>query len=133
MGILNPWMALKAMLDDVRSQRVLYKEGTQMNKEKSENAVAIREHLSLLGFKVKDRVTGFEGVVTSVGFDLFGCIQAIVNPGMGGDGKLGDSQWFDVNRLEKTASQVMNPPNFDYGPIAEGRHGPAEKPAFFKV
>lgn len=62
--------------------------------------VNIRKHLELLGLKVKDRVTGHEGVVTSIGFDLYGCIQAIVNPGADKEGKLRDSNWFDVNRLE---------------------------------
>jgi len=43
--------------------------------------VAIQKHLDLLGHKVTDRVSGFTGVVTSIGFDLYGCIQAVVTPG----------------------------------------------------
>jgi hypothetical protein len=90
----------------------------------------IEKHIKLLGFKVQDRVTGFKGVVTSVSFDLFGCIQAVVNPGLGKDGKTQDSVWFDVNRLEvKSKEPVMSVPDFDFGPIAEGLKGPAEKPA----
>ena len=59
----------------------------------------IKKHLELLGLRVEDKVTGLRGVVASVGFDLYGCVQAIVNPGLGKDKKLQDCQWFDVNRL----------------------------------
>ena len=34
-------------------------------------------HLELLGQKVEDKVTGFRGVVTTISFDLYGCIQAV--------------------------------------------------------
>lgn len=90
----------------------------------------VAKHLSYLGKKVKCRVTGFEGVVTSVSFDLYGCIQVVVNPGADKDGKMIDSMWFDINRLEIQSEQpVMQVPNFDFGPVAEGRNGPSEKPA----
>ncbi len=93
-----------------------------------------KKHLELLGMKVKDRVTGFEGVVASVSFDLYGCIQAIVNPGLGADGKLQDSQWFDVNRLLVTSeAPVMERPNFDFGRQADGNQGAAEKPMSCKA
>jgi hypothetical protein len=93
----------------------------------------IKKHLNLLGLKVKDKVTGFTGIVTSVSFDLYGCIQAIVNPGMDEDGKQKDSHYFDINRLEvKSNKPVMNVPNFDHGAIANGEKGPAEKPRFIK-
>lgn len=92
--------------------------------------IHVKKHLELLGFTVKDVVTGFHGVVASVSFDLYGCVQALVNPGMGKDGKLGEQQWFDVARLVKlSGSPVMPPPDFEHGPVAEGRRGPAEKPA----
>lgn len=54
----------------------------------------------LNGRKVKDRITGFSGVVTGVVFYLTGCHQALVCPGMDKDGKLQDSNWFDIQRLE---------------------------------
>jgi len=41
---------------------------------------AVERHVSQLGLKVKDRVTGFEGVVSTMSFDLYGCIQAAVTP-----------------------------------------------------
>ncbi len=89
----------------------------------------IRSHLSLLGHRVRDSVTRAEGIVTSISFDLFGCVQAIVNPGLDKDGKQKDSHWFDVNRLEVISKKpVMPVPDFINGAIAEGLKGPAEKP-----
>jgi hypothetical protein len=94
----------------------------------------IKKHLDLLGMKVEDRVTGFSGVVASICFDLYGCIQAAVNPGIDKDGKPKDSHWFDVNRLKVTSDEpVMNRPNFDYGPQADGDQGCAERPMACKV
>lgn len=89
----------------------------------------IQKHLELLGLKVEDRVTGYKGVVTTISFDLYGCIQAVVNPATIKDGKTVESQWFDVNRLKVlSAKPVMERPNFVFGPQAEGKQGPAEKP-----
>lgn len=92
--------------------------------------VNIKKHLSLLGLQVKDRVTGFKGIVTSVSFDLYGCVQAIVNPGgLGKDGKLAEQAWFDIARLKVIDDKpVMEVPDFEYGPVAEGKKGAAEKP-----
>ena len=95
----------------------------------------VEKHINaLLGFKVKDRVTGLSGVVVSIGFDLYGCIQAIVNPGLDKDGKPQDTYWFDINRLEVISpDRVMPLPNFSFGLIAEGSKGPSEKPRANKV
>ncbi len=94
----------------------------------------VQKHLSLLGMPCQDRVTGMEGVITSVSFDLYGCIQAIVHPGMDKEGSLKDTLWFDIARLEITAENpVMNIPDFECGYVAEGKKGPAEKPTMVKV
>ena len=99
----------------------------------SEN-INIKEHLELLGKQVQDKVTGLKGVVVSVGFDLYGCIQAIVNPGLNKEGLPGESLWFDVTRLKTLSDEpVMQRPNFDLGYIAEGKKGPAEKPKYAKA
>lgn len=93
----------------------------------------VKKHLELLGFPVQDKVTKMQGVVTSIGFDLYGCIQAIVNTGFDKDGNP-QSHWFDIARLDKTSiTRVMEPPNYDFGIVAEGRKGPAEKPSMNKV
>jgi len=98
--------------------------------------VNLKKHLDLLGMRVEDRVTGFTGVVASVGFDLYGCIQAIVHPGLDDDGKLRDQHWFDVNRLRVIGDQpVMERPEFDWTPeaISAAGKGPAERPAANKA
>ena len=91
--------------------------------------VAVKKHLDLLGLMVKDEVTGFTGVVTSISFDLYGCIQAIITPKVAKDGKKGDSHWHDVSRLTiKGKKPVIKLPDFDLGYIAEGKKGAAPKP-----
>lgn len=99
-------------------------------------SVNLNEHLNLLGLQVLDRVTGFSGVVATVSFDLYGCIQAVVNPGVDNDGKLRDSQWFDVNRLHVLNPEpVMDRPGFEWTPasIAAGGKGAAERPTTLKA
>jgi hypothetical protein len=84
----------------------------------------MKEHLALLGFKVRDVVTGFEGVVESICFDLYGCVQAIVRPGLDEKGQLVEARWFDAKRLIATSdAPVMAVPTFAVVP------GGAEKPA----
>ena len=96
--------------------------------------VHVKIHLNLLGMKVEDKVTGFKGVVASISFDLYGCVQAIVNPGADKDGKLMEQCWFDVSRLALASDEpVMERPDFEYGPQAEGKQGAAEKPMFMKA
>lgn len=73
----------------------------------------INDQRQLLGLKVRDRVTGFEGVATSVTFDLFGCVQTFVIPPVNQDGKIPHGAWFDAHRLETLSSNpVMTPPTF---------------------
>ena len=89
----------------------------------------VQEHLDLLGHRVKDRVSGATGIVASISFDLYGCIQAIVDRGIGADGKKLEPGWFDVIRLKRISTEpVMERPDYVEGKIAEGKHGPAEKP-----
>jgi hypothetical protein len=85
----------------------------------------MQKDMKLLGLKVKDRVTGFTGIVTTIAFDLYGCIQAVVTPAaVKEDKSLEDSRWFDAKRLEvQSESPVMPVPTFENVP------GPQEKPA----
>ena len=88
------------------------------------NTMQVDKHLELLGLRVKDSVTGFKGVVTSISFDLYGCVQAIVQPETNKEGEIPDSGWFDVTRLITIKqAPVMEQPNFEKGYIAEGRKG----------
>lgn len=92
--------------------------------------------LELLGLKVRDKVTGFNGVVSSVCYDLYGCIQAIVTPFADDKGELKDGRWFDVSRLTVLdADPVMGIPGgrFDVQRIGgtvqpSMAPGPNEKP-----
>jgi hypothetical protein len=76
-----------------------------------------------LGKKIKDRVTGATGVVTSVSFDLYGCVQAVVVPPLNEKGELLGGKWFDVSRLEiEDDARVMPLPAW------EDISGPEAKP-----
>ena len=90
----------------------------------------IKKHLDLLGHKVKDKVSDFEGVVISISFDLYGCIQADVRPiNLDKEGKLIQGSWFDVARLEVVSKKpLMEQPDFEWGYVAEGKKGPANLP-----
>lgn len=87
-----------------------------------------KEHLNLLGLPAEDKVTGLKGVVTSISFDLYGCVQALIHPGTDNEGKLREQTWLDINRLKITnENPVMDRPDFNLIP------GPAEKPNFTKA
>ncbi len=53
-----------------------------------------------LGDRVKDCVTGVEGIAVGRTIWITGCNQIIVQPGVFKDGKLSDSLYFDETRLE---------------------------------
>jgi hypothetical protein len=100
----------------------------------------MQHYMDILGKRVRDRVSGFKGLAVSVAFDLYGCVQVTINPGIGKDGKPGEQFWFDHNRLEVTDhKRVMPLPGFEPPAAAAagaGRKrttvGPAEKPASAK-
>lgn len=90
----------------------------------------IKKHLDLLGHKTKDRMSDYEGVVISISFDLYGCIQADVRPTTLDDkGQLKQGIWLDVSRLRIiTKKPLMDVPNFKWGEVAKGKKGPANLP-----
>ena len=72
----------------------------------------MENHLHWLGWKVRDKVTGFEGVVATVGVDLYGCVQAAVTPPAtieksSGVQKMEHGHWFDLTRLEKVGKKPV--------------------------
>lgn len=92
----------------------------------------IEDCVDMLGKTGKDKITGSKGIVTSVSFDLYGCIQVILNPGkVGADGKeIACVGWIDVNRVRVVKEErVMEHPDFDvkYGET-KSIHGSASKP-----
>lgn len=58
----------------------------------------------MLGLTVKDRITGFTGVVTGYVEYLTGCNQCLLVPPMH-EGKRMEAEWFDVQRLEDTGAE----------------------------
>jgi hypothetical protein len=89
----------------------------------------MKDFLDLLGLPVEDKVTKFKGVVTSVSFDVYGCVQCIVQPAVSKDNKPSDSHWFDWKRLTVTSKKhALKPMPFDNMTVGQER-GPAAKPA----
>lgn len=69
------------------------------------------EAMEWLGKQAEDKVTGFKGVVSSISFDLYGCVTAVITPSVNDKGDPPDGRWFDVSRLRQTGtSRVMEPP-----------------------
>lgn len=62
--------------------------------------------MDLLGKKVKDKITGFEGIATSKHIYLTGCNQFGVQPQVDEKGKVPDKGYFDEGRLEVTGEGV---------------------------
>jgi hypothetical protein len=93
-----------------------------------DNKHSISEYVEILGKNVEDKVTGLQGVVTSISFDLYGCIQVIVHPGLDKDGKLKELQWFDYNRITIMGNKrVMPLPTFIQESVNKMK-GPEKKP-----
>lgn len=90
------------------------------------------QHINVLGKRAKDPVSGLEGVIKSVSFDLNGCIQAAVQP-PAKDGEYKSSYWFDIAGLE-IGDSVVAIPDFDYTTmkpeaVANGEKGSVSKPS----
>jgi hypothetical protein len=87
----------------------------------------IKQSIELLGHKAQDRVTGFTGVISSVSFDLYGCVMAIVTPPIDESGKPREGHWFDIKRL-LVSETVMAAPKFEETKMGEER-GASERPS----
>lgn len=92
---------------------------------------AMKKHFDTLGRRAIDKVTRFEGIITSLSFDLYGCVQYALSPPIDKDGKYQDSgRWFDAHRLDVLMDDpVMTPPDFfqEYKAPMSAPVGPAEK------
>lgn len=89
----------------------------------------IKETIDMLGHEATDKVTGYNGVITSVSFDLYGCVMGWITPSGAGDKKLENGHWFDVARLDVAEKTVMPVPAFDAlaSKPAEYEHGAEAK------
>lgn len=66
-----------------------------------------------LGDRVKDRMTGFEGIVTGTHRFLTGCMKVTVQPEGLKDGKPIDSQWFDIQQVKLLKANAFEVDNGD--------------------
>ena len=53
-----------------------------------------------LGQKVQDMIAGFQGIATGKVVYLNGCAQICITPMIGADGKVIESQYFDVSQIQ---------------------------------
>lgn len=90
---------------------------------------AVKDYLKLLGHRATDRITGFKGVVASVTFDLYGCVQVVLTPGIDKDGKHTDSHWFDAKRLDLEPGDPVMPAPAYQALRAGAEIGVGERPA----
>ena len=63
-----------------------------------------------LGDKVKDKITGFEGITVAKVIYLNGCISYEVQPQKLKDGKMLDTVWFDEQQLTNKSKAVVGGP-----------------------
>jgi hypothetical protein len=91
----------------------------------------VDEAIGLLGLPGSDKITGFEGIIDSVCFDLYGCVQLALRPTKTKeDGSLREAHWFDIHRINVGSGRVMTARDFtkiEHAP-SDYAHGPAEKP-----
>lgn len=58
------------------------------------------------GKQARDKVTGFEGVITGKSIFMYGCEQLCLMPSVDKEGKMREGQWFDVARIELLEEKV---------------------------
>jgi hypothetical protein len=75
------------------------------------------KHFDLLGYHVIDEITGKTGVVISLCFDVYGCIDAVVDSGFDADGKSVINR-FNILRLGRTSSRrSVEPHRYNLEPV----------------
>lgn len=60
-----------------------------------------------LGSEVKDKITGFQGIVMGKASYLTGCDQYIIQPKCEKNGTYPDAAWFDEGRIEAVGAGVL--------------------------
>lgn len=60
-----------------------------------------------LGDRVKDKITGFTGIVTATHQFLTGCDRCTVQPEKMVEGKVVDALWFDTQQLVLMKKEVI--------------------------
>lgn len=82
-----------------------------------------------MGYRVKDTITGFEGICTAVAQYITGCNQFLINPPMK-DGRFEEPRWFDEERL----AAISNGPVVEFSSLSPVKQttyvgGPQTNPA----
>ena len=72
-----------------------------------------------LGNKVRDLVTGFEGIATARIEYINGCIQYCVKPKISEDGKMVDGEYLDEGQIEFVDKGVVMESTPSGGPQAD--------------
>jgi hypothetical protein len=88
-----------------------------------------QNYLKLLGLKVRDVITRIEGTVVSISFDVYGCVQGLVQQERNNkDGKF-EAFWFDTKRLRPLAAKpTVAVPTFEIVPGGQKLPAFSEKP-----
>jgi hypothetical protein len=97
-----------------------------MSDETNKGNRMIEEYLQMLGMTMRDKVTGVKGMVDSICFDAYGCVQATIRRPVKEDGTFPETHWFDVKRLEVAGERIMPEQHV----VKKGTEiGAADKPA----
>ncbi len=82
-----------------------------------------------LGDRVKDKITGFTGIVTGTHQFLTGCDKCTVQPEKMVEGKVMDSLWFDTQQLILLKPEAISLDNgiTPGGPMKMPQHAKAPK------
>lgn len=65
-----------------------------------------------LGDRVRDRISGFVGIITSRSEHLFGCARYWVSPQEHKDGEIKGGVWFDEDAIEVVEAAVIQPQQY---------------------
>ena len=60
-----------------------------------------------LGKYAKDKITGFQGIITGHCSYLYGCDTYCLTPPVDKDAKIQESSWFDEGRIEVTGEGIQ--------------------------
>jgi hypothetical protein len=66
--------------------------------------------MAKLGDRVRDEISGFEGIVTGRAEYLYGCVQVLVNPAEVKDGSPIAGTWLDEDRTVPVVKEAFAPP-----------------------
>jgi hypothetical protein len=75
-----------------------------------------KSEMFTLGQRLRDRVSGFEGIATGRLQYLNGCVQYLLRPKIGADGKTIDGEWFDDQQIEFVDEGITVAPKRTGGP-----------------